>query len=223
VSAVSGKTSGIRITALRWVPAPFQGQVRDLAVRWALEETGAAYEVKLLAPGEQVTPEYRAWHPFGKVPAYEEDGLTLFESGAIVLHVSENTALLPTGRNARARVTAWVIAALNSVDPDIIALGDIDHFAADEAWARQRRPALEGMLKTRLNAVAAHLRGRDYLVDTFSAADIMMITILRALRHTTLVADIPTLCAYRNRCEARPAFERALTAQLDTFARHSPT
>jgi glutathione S-transferase len=213
----------IRITALRWVPAPFHGQVRDLAVRWALEEVGASYEVKLLAPGDQDTPAYRAWHPFGKVPAYEEDGLRLFESGAIVLHIAQDTALLPADRAARSRVTAWVIAALNSVDPDIIALGDIDHFAAEEAWGKQRRPALETMLKTRLNAVAAHLADRDYLVEQFSAADIVMITILRVLRHTTLVADIPALRAYRDRCEARPAFQRALAAQLDTFAKHSPT
>jgi len=215
--------AGIRITAFRWVPTPFHGQVRDLAVRWALEEVGAAYEVKLLAPEDQDTPAYRAWHPFGKVPAYEEDGLSLFESGAIVLHIAENTALQPADRATRARVTAWVIAALNSVDPDIIALGDIDHFAAAEAWGQQRRPALEGMVKTRLNAVATYLADRDYLVEQFSAADIMMITILRALRHTTLVSDIPVLRAYRDRCEARPAFQRALTAQLDTFARHSPT
>ena len=212
----------IRVTALRWVPPPFQGQVRDLAVRWALEEIGASYEMKLLAPEDQDTPAYRAWQPFGKVPAYEEDGFTLFESGAIVLHISEGSALLPADRATRARVNAWVIAALNSVDPDIIALGDIDHFAAEEAWGKQRRPALVRMVQTRLNDVAAHLAGRDYLVDQFGAADIMMITILRALRHTTLVSDIPVLRAYRDRCEARPAFQRALAAQLDTFARHAP-
>jgi glutathione S-transferase len=212
----------IRLTAFRWVPPPFQGQVRDLAVRWALEEVGSSYEVKLLAPEDQNTPEYRAWQPFGKVPAYEEDGFTLFESGAIVLHIAEGTALLPADRAARARVNAWVIAALNSVDPDIIALGDIDHFAAEEPWGKQRRPALAVMVQTRLNDVAAYLAGRDYLVDQFSAADIMMITILRGLRHTTLVSDIPVLRAYRDRCEARPAFQRALAAQLETFARHAP-
>jgi len=217
----------IRVTAFRWVPPPFQGQVRDLAVRWALEETGVPYEMKLLAPEDQDTPEYRAWQPFGKVPAYEEDGFQLFESGAIVLHIAqgksaEGTALLPKDRAARARVNAWVIAALNSVDPDIIALGDIDHFAAEEPWGKQRRPALAGMVQKRLKDVAAYLAGRDYLVDLFSAADIMMITILRALRHTTLVSDIPVLRAYRDRCEARPAFQRALAAQLETFARHAP-
>jgi glutathione S-transferase len=212
----------IRITALRWVPPPFQGQVRDLAVRWALEEIGASYETRLIAPEDQDTPSYRAWQPFGKVPAYEEDGLRLFESGAIVLHIAEGTALMPADRAARSQVTAWLIAALNSVDPNILALGDIDHFAADESWGKQRRPEVVRMVQSRLNDVASHLSGRDYLVDRFSAADIMMITVLRGLRHTTLVSNVPALLAYRDRCEARPAFRRALAAQLETFARHAP-
>lgn len=214
--------TNIRITALRWVPPPFQGQVRDLAVRWALEETGAPYEVRLIGPEDQNTPAYRAWHPFGKVPAYEKDGFTLFESGAIVLHIAEDTALLPADRAARAQVNAWTMAALNSVDPKILALGDIDHFAAEELWGRQRRPELVRMLNARLTEVGSYLSTRDYLVDRFSAADIMMITVLRGLRHTTLISDIPALRAYRDRCEARPAFQRALAAQLDTFARHAP-
>ena len=214
--------TNIRITALRWVPPPFQGQVRDLAVRWVLEETGAPYEVRLVGPEDQDTPAYRAWQPFGKVPAYEKDGFTLFESGAIVLHVAEGTALLPADRESRAQINAWTIAALNSVDPNILALGDIDHFAAEQPWGKQRRPDVVRMVQTRLNDVATHLSGRDYLLNQFSAADIMMITVLRGLRHTTLVSDIPALRAYRDRCEARPAFQRALAAQLDTYARHAP-
>jgi len=210
------------LTALRWVPPPFQGQVRDLAVRWALEETGASYEVRLVGPEDQDTPAYRAWQPFGKVPAYEDDECRLFESGAIVLHIAESTALMPKDRADRAQVNAWLIAALNSVDPNILALGDIDHFAAAEPWARQRRPDIERMLKTRLADVASHLSGRDYLVNQFSAADIMMITVLRGLRHTSLLSGFPALLAYRNRCETRPAFQRSLAAQLDTFARHAP-
>jgi glutathione S-transferase len=208
----------VRISALRSAPARFQGQVRDLAVRWVLEEVGTPYEVKLVGPEEQDSAAYRALHPFGKVPAYEDGEVALFESGAIVLHVAEKSALLPEDPAARARAKAWVFAALNSVDPDIIALGDIDHFAADEAWGKERRPALEGMVKTRLNDVASHLAGREFLVERFSAADIMMIMVLRALRHTPLVSDIPVLRAYRDRCEARPAFQRALKGQLDAFA-----
>ena len=212
----------IRITALRAAPARFQGQIRDLAVRWVLEEAGTPYEVRLVGDEERNSPGYRALHPFGKVPAYEDGEVALFESGAIVLHVAEQSALLPEDPAARARARAWVFAALNSVDPDIIALGDIDHFAAEEAWGKERRPALESMVKTRLNDVAAHLAGRDFLVERFSAADIMMIMVLRALRHTSLVTDIPTLRAYRDRCEARPAFQRALAGQLQTFAQHAP-
>jgi glutathione S-transferase len=208
----------IRISALRWVPPPFQGQVRDLAVRWALEETGTPYEVMLVGPEEQNSATYRALHPFGKVPAYEDGEVALFESGAIVLHIAENSALLPKEPAARARAKAWVFAALNSVDPNILALGDIDHFAANEAWGKERRPALAAMVRTRLEEVAAHLAGREYLVDLFGAADIMMIMVLRGLRHTKLVSDIPALRAYRDRCEARPAFQHALRAQLDSYA-----
>jgi glutathione S-transferase len=214
--------TNIRITALRWVPSPFQGQVRDLAVRWALEEIGASYEVSLIGPEVQNTAAYRAWQPFGKVPAYEDKGVKLFESGAIVLHIAEGTSLLPVDRAARAQVNAWVIAALNSVDPAVLALGDIDHWAAKEPWGIQRRPEVARMVKTRLDDVASYLAGRDYLVGSFSAADIMMIMILRGLRHTSMVSDVPALRAYRDRCEARPAFQRALAAQLETFARHAP-
>ena len=214
--------TNIRISALRSAPARFQGQVRDLAVRWALEEAGLPYEVRLVGPEEQNSAEYRALHPFGKVPAYEDGEVALFESGAIVLHIAEKSALLPDEPAARARAKAWVFAALNSVDPDIIALGDIDHFAADEAWGKQRRPALAAMVQTRLDDVAACLAGREYLVDRFGAADIMMIMVLRALRHTSMVSDMPVLRAYRDRCEARPAFQRALAAQLAHFAENEP-
>ena len=214
--------NSIRVTAYKWVPPAFQGQVRDLAVRWALEEAGVSYEEKLLAGGENRSPAHRALHPFGKVPVYEEDGLVLFESGAIVLHIAERTALLPQDPAARARVRTWVIAALNSVDPDILALGDIDHFHAGESWAIARRPAVLAMVQAKLNDVAAHLDGREFLAGEFSAADIMMIMVLRQLRHTSIVAGIAPLAAWRDRCEARPAFQRALAAQLAAFARHAP-
>ena len=211
-------TRKVRITALRAAPARFQGQVRDLAVRWALEEAGRPYEVTLVGPDEQNTPSYRALHPFGKVPALEDGEVKLFESGAIVLYVAEQTPLLPTAPAARARAIAWIFAALNSIDPDIIALCDIDHWAADEPWAKQRRPALAATVQARLDELSQYLSGRDYLVDHFGAADIMMIMVLRALRHTRMISDMPALRAYRDRCEARPAFQRALKDQLDAFA-----
>jgi glutathione S-transferase len=216
----------IRITTLPWAPPAFQGQVRDLAVRWALEEAGLRYEVKLATDAQRSSPAYRQRQPFGKVPLYEEDDLVLFESGAIVLHIAQRpdnqTALLPADPRQQARARAWVIAALNSVDPDITALGDIDHFAAGKDWAKARRPEVVAMVNSRLNDVAAQLTDSRYLAGEFSVADIMMIMVLRALRHTTLVTDIPTLRAYRDRCEARPAFQRALAGQLQTFAQHAP-
>jgi glutathione S-transferase len=209
------------LTTMPWVPAAFQGQVRDLAVRWALEEIGARYEVRLVDDQARTSAAYRAQQPFGKVPVLDVDGLVLFESGAIVQHLGETSWLLPEEPRLRAQARVWIIAALNSIDPDVIALGDIDHFAADTAWGRARRPEVERSLRRRLEELAVALGGREYLVGPFSAADIVMITILRALRHTTLISEIPALRAYRDRCEARPAFVRALDAQLQTCQRHA--
>jgi glutathione S-transferase len=207
----------ITLTTLRSVPPVFQGQVRDLAVRWALEETGTPYRVRLVDDADRSTSDYHRQNPFGKVPVYDEDGLVIFESGAIVLHIAENNGLLPAERSARAQARAWMFAALNSVDPDVIALGDIDHFAADQAWAIARRPELVASLRTQLGKVAAALRDRAFLAGEFSAADIMMIMVLRGLRHTSLVSEITALAAWRDRCEARPAFQRALAAQMKTY------
>jgi glutathione S-transferase len=211
----------IEITTLRWAPPAFQGQVRDLAVRWALEECGLAYREVPLSDDERRSAAYLGRQPFGKVPAYREDGIDVFESGAIVLYIAERHGLLPREPAARERARAWMFAALNSLDPDIFALGDIDHFAAREPWGIARRPALVDSIVSRLRAVAASLGAREYLVDAFSAADITMIMTLRALRHTDLVARVPVLDAYRARCEARPAYQRALAAQLAAFARHA--
>lgn len=211
------------LITMPWVPRAFQGQVRDLAVRWALEETGQRYEVRLVDDAHRASATYRAKQPFGKIPVLEVDGLALFESAAIVQHLGETSWLLPDDTSLRARARAWMFAAMNSIDPDVIALGDIDHFAADTAWGRERRPQLVQSLRQRLRDLAQALGERDHLVGPFSAADIMMITVLRALRHTALVSENPTLAAYRDRCEARPAFQRALDAQLQTFARHEPS
>jgi len=209
-----------RLTAFHWVPAPFQGQVRDLPVRWALEEAGLEYDERLIEGEAHKAPAYRALHPFGKVPVYEDAGIVLFESGAIVLHIAEtHGVLLPREPAARGHAKAWLIAALNSVDPDIIALGDIDHFAANESWAKTGRPQIVEHLTGRLRDIAAQLERRDFLAGEFSVADIMMIAVLRGLRHTTLVSEIPFLREYRDRCESRPAFQRALAAQLRPFVR----
>ena len=209
------------LITLAWAPPTFQGQVRDLPVRWALEELGTPYSLQVVNDEERRSPAFRAKQPFGKVPVLEHDGLTLFESAAIVQHLGETSWLLPGDAQSRAQARVWMFAAMNSIDPDIIALGDIDHFAADTDWGRARRPQLASSLRTRLEDVAAALGEREYLVGAFSAADIAMIAVLRGLRHTRLVSDIPVLRAYRDRCEARPAFQRALAAQMQTFQENS--
>jgi glutathione S-transferase len=213
----------ICITAFKWVPPFAQGLVRDLRVRWALEEAGLPYSEKLLDPGEQNSPAHRAVQPFGQVPVYEEDGLTLFESGAILMHIGQKSdVLLPQAPAQRARAYTWMFAALNSVEPQIQNLTNIDIFFPNEEWAKLRRPGALQMAVSRLNALAASLDGREYLEDRFTAGDLLMVSVLRNLRHTTLVQDNPVLAAYQARCEARPAFKRALAAQLAHFERNAP-
>jgi glutathione S-transferase len=215
--------SDIRVTAFKWVPSFAQGLVRDLRVRWALEEAGIGYEEKLLEQGEQNTPAHRAVQPFGQVPVYEEGDLSLFESGAIVLHIGEQCpTLLPTDSAKRARAIGWMFAAVNSVEPHVQNLAGIDLFFANEEWAKLRRPGAEKMAQSRLAAVEAALGGRDYLEGEFTAGDLLMVTVLRILRHTSLITDLAMLAAYQARCEARPAFQRALTAQMKPFASHAP-
>jgi len=215
--------SNICITAFKWVPPFAQGLVRDLRVRWALEEAGLAYTEKLLGPGEQNSAAHRALQPFGQVPVYEEDDLTLFESGSIVMHIAQKTpVLLPADPAGRARTLTWMFAALNSVEPQVQGLTTIDLFFPNEEWAKQRRPGAEKVAKTRLDALASSLEGRDYLEGAFTAADLVMTTVLRLLRHTSLVKDMPVLAAYQARCEARPAFGRALAAQLAHFEKNQP-
>jgi glutathione S-transferase len=208
----------ITITAYNWVPDFAKGLVRDLRVRWALEEAGLPYQVKLITHEEKLTPAYRALQPFSQVPSYRDDEVMLFESGAIVLHVARASAtLLPADEAGRARATAWVFAALNSVEPFIMGLVDVDIFSREAAWAKESRPHWEGMVKKRLSDLAERLSGRDWLEDRFTAGDLMMATVLRILRHTDLVRTDRTLAPYLARCEARPAFQKALTDQLASF------
>ena len=213
----------IRLTAFRWVPGFAQGLVRDLRVRWALEEAGLPYEEKLLNAGEQSSPAHRAVQPFGQVPVYEEDGLTLFESGAIVMHIGQRCpTLLPPDPVKRARTITWMFAALNSVEPHVQNLASIDFFFAKEEWAKLRRPGAEKLALSRLEGVARSLEGRDYLEHDFTGADLIMTTVLRILRDTDLVKNLPALAAYQARCEARPAFQRALASQLEPFEKYAP-
>ncbi|ATB29470.1 glutathione S-transferase family protein [Melittangium boletus] len=213
----------IRVSAFRWVPPLAQGLVRELRVRWALEEAGLAYEERLIGPEDQTSEHYRRLQPFGQVPSYEEDGLVMFESGAIVMHIAERSeALMPSEPVARARSKTWMFAALNSVEPSIQNLAEIDLFHPQEEWAKQRRPMAVEDVKTRLTSLSDWLEGKDYLEERFTAADLLMTTVLRILRHTELVARMPVLEAYRLRCEARPAFRKALADHLAPFARNAP-
>ena len=209
----------ITISAFRWVPDFARGQVRDLRVRWALEEAGLRYTTRLLEQGDQDQPQYRALQPFGQVPIFEEDGLVLFESGAIVLHIGERSeALLPLDAGARARATQWLIAALNSIEPFVMDVARIDIFYADQEWAKLRRPGAVEFVQKRLAALSKALGDKPYLDGgRFTAGDLMMTTVLRILKHTDIVASDKRLAAYVERCTARPAFKRAFDAQIADF------
>jgi glutathione S-transferase len=203
------------------VPPFAQGLVRDLRARWALEEAGLPYRITLVGdrPGELSSEKYRAIQPFGQIPAIEDGDLTLFESGAIVLYVAERSpALLPREQPARAHVMQWMFAALNTIEVPIMELAMIDLFYPEESWAKERRPGAVEAVQQRLEQLATWMNGREHLVDSFSAADILMTTVLQILRHTQLVEEQPTLVAYQKRCEARSSFEKALAEQLAAFA-----
>jgi glutathione S-transferase len=209
----------ITISAFKWVPGFAEGQVRDLRARWALEEAGLRYRTRLLAQGDQDKPEYRALQPFGQVPILEENGFVLFETGAIVLYVGERSeTLLPKDPAARARATQWLIAALNSIEPFVMNVALIDLFYADQEWAKLRRPGAVEFVRRRLSALSRSLGAKPYLDgDRFTAGDLMMTTVLRILKHTDIVTSDGRLAAYIERCTARPAFKRALDAQLGDF------
>ena len=202
------------------VPPFAQGLVRDLRVRWALEEAGLPYRVTLVGYGDGAMPldEYRKIQPFGQIPAIEDGDFRLFESGAIVQYVAERSdRLLPRDASARAHAIQWMFTALNTIEPGIMELAGIDLFYADQAWTKERRPAAVEFVRRRLGELAAALDGREHLVGAFSAADILMTSVLRILRHTELVEEQPPLVAYKERCEGRPAFGKALEGQMAPF------
>jgi glutathione S-transferase len=207
----------ITISAFRWVPPFAQGQVRDLRARWALEEAGLPYKTRLLEQGDQDKPAYRALQPFGQVPILEEDGFVLFETGAIVLHIAERSeTLLPKETRARARATQWVISALNSIEPFVMNVALIQLFYANEEWGKQRLPGATEFMNKRTSALSKALGDKPYLDgDRFTVGDLMMSTVLRILPEIT--GNDNRLAAYVARCTARPAFKRALDAQLGDF------
>jgi glutathione S-transferase len=214
----------ITVSAFAWVPPFARGLVRDLRVRWALEEVGLPYQAKLIGADDKNSAAYRAMQPFGQVPFYQENDLVLFESGAILLHIAgKSDVLMPADAEARARVTAWMFAALNTIEPYIANLTTIDLFNADQEWAKTRRPAELEKVQTRLAALSQQLATRDYLeAGRFTVADLLMTTVLRIPRHCDVLAQYPALDAYRQRCEARPAFKRALDAQMGDYAEQPP-
>ncbi len=211
----------IEITAFRWVPEFAQGVVRDLRARWALEEAGLDYRVRLL--DQQRPPEYLKEQPFDQVPCFNDGHVKIFESGAIVQYVGEKSeTLLPRDPQGKFRAIQWTYAALNSVEPALINLLLIDVFFTGQEWAKLRRPGAEEFVRLKLRRIAEWLGDKEWLEGRFTIGDLMMITSLRFLRHTDLVAEQPHLAAYLKRGEARPAFQQALSDQLAAFREHQP-
>nr|QIP10936.1 glutathione S-transferase family protein [Bradyrhizobium symbiodeficiens] len=207
------------ITAFANSPDRGRGQARDMRVRWALEEVGQPYDVRLVSFAEMKQPAHLALHPFGQIPTYEDGDLALFESGAIVLHLAARHAgLLPDDANARSRAIAWVFAALNTLEPPIVELGMAMLFERDRSWYAERLPMLQDRVRTRLGELSRRLGNADWLDGAFSAGDLMMVTVLRRLHTSGLLDEYPDLSAYVARGEARPAFRRAFDAQLAVFA-----
>lgn len=206
------------ITAFAQSPDQGQGLARDMRVRWALEEVGQPYDVRLVSFAEMKQPAHLALHPFGQIPTYEEDGLTLFESGAILLHIAQShPGLLPEDANARARAVMWIFAALNTIEPPIVEREQSRYHERDRPWHQARLPLLKKRIRDRLDQLSRWLGDADWLDGTFSAGDLMMVTVLRRLEGSGILDGYPSLCAYVARGEARPAYRRAFDAQLAVF------
>ena len=211
-------TSRPVVTAFEWVPEFARGLVRDLRVRWALEEIGRAYDTELLNARAPRPEEYLARQPFDQVPAFRDGDLNLFETGAILLYLGEqDERLLPAAGQARWDAIAWLFSALNSVEPVVVRIISYDVFHKDKPWAPDAREASAGLCKQKLKRVNDALAGKDWLAGQFSVADIAMATVLNNLRHTDFVAEYPALAAYQQRATARPAYKRALEAQYADF------
>jgi glutathione S-transferase len=205
----------ITITAFERSPDGGKGLARDTRVRWAFEEVGQPYEVRLVSFRAMKEPAHRALHPFGQIPTYEEGDLALFETGAIVFHIAERHAgLLPDDANARARAITWMFAALNTVEPPILELGTARLFESDKPWHAQRLPLVEDRVRGRLSQLSARLGEADWLDGAFSAGDLLMVSVLLRLKSSGILDEFPNLAAYVARGEARPAYKRAFAAQL---------
>jgi glutathione S-transferase len=205
----------ITITAFERSPDGGKGLARDTRVRWALEEAGQAYEVRLLPFHAMKEPAHLALHPFGQIPTYEEGGLALFETGAIVFHIAQRfTGLLPPGADARARAVTWMFAALNTVEPPVLDIFTARILEGDKPWAAERIPLVMDRVRKRLRQLAARLGEADWLDGEFSAGDLLMVSVLLRARPSGVLDEFPSLAAYVARGEARPAYQRAFAAQL---------
>jgi glutathione S-transferase len=206
------------ITAFERSPDGGRGLARDMGVRWALEEVGQPYNVRLVSFGEMKEPAHRALQPFGQIPTYEEGDLVLFESGAIVLRIAErHGGLLPDDANARARAIAWMFAALSTVEPTIVDLSTAMILERSEPWHAQRLALVKDRIRDRLGQLSGRLGGAEWLDGAFSAGDLLMVSVLRRLKASGMLQEYPNLAAYVARGEARPAFRRAFDAQLAVF------
>ncbi|HEV7164936.1 MAG TPA: glutathione S-transferase family protein [Gammaproteobacteria bacterium] len=211
------------ITAFEQSPDRGRGLARDMPVRWALEEVGQPYAVRLVSMSGIKEPAHRALHPFGKIPTYEEGGLALFESGAIVLHIAErHMGLLPADADARARAITWMFAALSTVEPPILDLSIAKFAEGDKTWSKERLPLVQDRIRVRLGELSSYLGDTDWLDGAFSAGDLMMVAVLRRLKMSGMLDEYPNLSAYVARAEARPAFKRAFEAQLAVFNSNQP-
>jgi len=205
----------IVITAFERSPDGGKGLARDTRVRWALEEVGQPYEVRLVSFRAMKEPAHLALHPFGQIPTYEEGGLALFESGSIVFHIAERYAgLLPADSAARARAITWMFAALSTIEPPILDLTIAKLGEGDKPWANERLPLVEERIRDRLKQLSARLGDAEWLDGAFSAGDLMMVSVLLRLRRSGILDEYPNLAAYVARGEARPAYKRAFDAQL---------
>ncbi|MCT2400960.1 glutathione S-transferase family protein [Novosphingobium mangrovi (ex Huang et al. 2023)] len=217
------ETAATVITAFDNIPAPAHGLVRDLRVRWALEEIGRDYCPQYLDAMKPKSDGYRDWQPYGQVPAFTDGDQRLFESGAILLYLGEqDERLLPRDPAGRWAATTWLIAALNSVEPKLMQIINLDFFQAGKPWAKDARPSAVKMARMSLASTEKALGQQDWFAGPFSIADIMMTTVLRNLNHTDILDNFPTLTAYKSRAEARPAFQRALADQLSAYRKPAP-
>ena len=212
------------ITAFERSPDRGRGLARDTRVRWALEEVGQPYEVRLVSFAAMKEPAHRALQPFGQIPTYEEGDLALFETGAIVFHIAQRHAgLLPDDADARARAITWMFAALNTVEPVILELATARLLEGDRPWSKERLPLVQDRIRDRLRPLSSRLGDADWLDGAFSAGDLMMVSVLLRLKSSGILPEFPNLAAYLARGEARPAYKRAFDAQLAVFLAASTT